>query len=103
RRADRARDRAADRVAAVSARRVARTRRRRPARRTALRRTRSRLMTLPALERRVVVCVGCGGVGKTTVAAAIALEAARAGRRALVITIDPARRLADALGVETLG
>ena len=60
-------------------------------------------MTLPALERRVVVCVGCGGVGKTTVAAAIALEAARAGRRALVITIDPARRLADALGVETLG
>jgi anion-transporting ArsA/GET3 family ATPase len=60
-------------------------------------------MTLPALERRVVVCVGCGGVGKTTVAAAIGLEAARAGRRALVITIDPARRLADALGVETLG
>ena len=60
-------------------------------------------MTLPALERRVVVCVGCGGVGKTTVAAAIALEAARSGRRALVITIDPARRLADALGVETLG
>ncbi len=60
-------------------------------------------MTLPALERRVVVCVGCGGVGKTTVAAAIALEAARGGRRALVITIDPARRLADALGVATLG
>jgi anion-transporting ArsA/GET3 family ATPase len=60
-------------------------------------------MTLPALERRVVVCVGCGGVGKTTVAAAIALEAARAGKRALVITIDPARRLADALGVKTLG
>jgi anion-transporting ArsA/GET3 family ATPase len=60
-------------------------------------------VTLPALERRVVVCVGCGGVGKTTVAAAIALEAARAGRRALVITIDPARRLADALGVESLG
>ena len=63
----------------------------------------ARRVTLPALERRVVVCVGCGGVGKTTVAAAIALEAARAGRRALVITIDPARRLADALGVETLG
>jgi anion-transporting ArsA/GET3 family ATPase len=60
-------------------------------------------VTLPALERRVVVCVGCGGVGKTTVAAAIALEAARAGRRALVLTIDPARRLADALGVEQLG
>jgi anion-transporting ArsA/GET3 family ATPase len=60
-------------------------------------------VTLPALDRRVVVCVGCGGVGKTTVAAAIALEAARQGRRALVLTIDPARRLADALGVEALG
>jgi anion-transporting ArsA/GET3 family ATPase len=60
-------------------------------------------VTIPALERRVVVCVGCGGVGKTTVAAAVALEAARAGRRALVLTIDPARRLADALGVEKLG
>ena len=71
--------------------------------RAAVRRARGGRVTLPALERRVVVCVGCGGVGKTTVAAAIALEAARAGRRALVITIDPARRLADALGVETLG
>ena len=58
---------------------------------------------LPALQRRVVVCVGCGGVGKTTVAAAVALSAAREGRRALVLTIDPARRLADALGVEALG
>jgi anion-transporting ArsA/GET3 family ATPase len=54
-------------------------------------------------ERRIVVCVGCGGVGKTTVSAALALEAARAGRRALVLTIDPARRLADALGVDALG
>ena len=54
-------------------------------------------------EGRVAVCVGCGGVGKTTVAAALALEAARRGRRALVLTIDPARRLADALGVEALG
>lgn len=50
----------------------------------------------------LTVCVGCGGVGKTTVAAALALEAARHGRRALVLTIDPARRLADALGVEAL-
>jgi anion-transporting ArsA/GET3 family ATPase len=58
---------------------------------------------LPELERRVVVCVGCGGVGKTTVAASIALAAARAGRRALVITIDPARRLADALHIGALG
>lgn len=55
------------------------------------------------IDRRVVVCVGCGGVGKTTVAAAFALEAARRGRRALVLTIDPARRLADALGVRALG
>jgi anion-transporting ArsA/GET3 family ATPase len=50
----------------------------------------------------VVVCAGPGGVGKTTVSAALALEAARAGRRACVITVDPARRLADALGLESL-
>ena len=49
---------------------------------------------------RIVVVVGCGGVGKTTVAAALGLAAARAGKRTLVLTIDPARRLADALGVE---
>jgi anion-transporting ArsA/GET3 family ATPase len=54
-------------------------------------------------ERRIVICVGTGGVGKTTVAAALGLEAARAGRRTLVLTIDPARRLADALGVADLG
>lgn len=47
----------------------------------------------------VVVCCGSGGVGKTTTAAVIALEAARRGRRAVVVTIDPARRLADALGL----
>ena len=47
----------------------------------------------------VVVCCGSGGVGKTTVAAAIGLAAARAGRRVVVVTIDPARRLADALGL----
>ena len=51
---------------------------------------------------RVVICCGSGGVGKTTTAAVIALEAARAGRRAVVVTIDPARRLADALGLEGL-
>jgi anion-transporting ArsA/GET3 family ATPase len=61
------------------------------------------LPTHAALERRIAVCVGCGGVGKTTIAAALALEAARSGRRALVLTIDPARRLADALGVRALG
>jgi anion-transporting ArsA/GET3 family ATPase len=50
----------------------------------------------------VVVCCGSGGVGKTTTAAAIAVEAARRGRRACVVTIDPAKRLADALGLESL-
>jgi anion-transporting ArsA/GET3 family ATPase len=54
-------------------------------------------------DREIIVCVGCGGAGKTTVAAALALEAARRGQKALVLTIDPARRLADALGVESLG
>jgi len=54
-------------------------------------------------SRRLIVCVGTGGVGKTTVAAAIGLEAARRGRRTLVITIDPARRLANALGLDTIG
>jgi anion-transporting ArsA/GET3 family ATPase len=54
------------------------------------------------LSHRVLVTVGTGGVGKTTVAAALALEGARRGRRALVLTIDPARRLADALGVGEL-
>jgi anion-transporting ArsA/GET3 family ATPase len=58
---------------------------------------------LALLQARVAVCVGSGGVGKTTVAAALGIEAARRGRRALVLTIDPARRLADALGVEALG
>lgn len=50
-------------------------------------------------ESRLVVCVGPGGVGKTTVAAALGLRASALGRRAAVITIDPARRLADALGL----
>jgi anion-transporting ArsA/GET3 family ATPase len=55
------------------------------------------------LSRRIAVCVGSGGVGKTTLAAATGLAAARCGRRAVVVTIDPARRLADALGVRALG
>jgi anion-transporting ArsA/GET3 family ATPase len=54
-------------------------------------------------RRRIAVCVGSGGVGKTTVAAAIALERALSGGRALVCTIDPARRLANALGLTALG
>jgi anion-transporting ArsA/GET3 family ATPase len=51
----------------------------------------------------IVISAGSGGVGKTTVAAAIALWGAVNGRRAVVITIDPARRLATSLGLETLG
>jgi anion-transporting ArsA/GET3 family ATPase len=50
-----------------------------------------------------VVCVGPGGVGKTTTAAALGVIAARSGVRTLVCTIDPAPRLADALGVANLG
>ena len=53
-------------------------------------------------DRRIVICCGTGGVGKTTTAAVIALEGARRGRNACVVTIDPARRLADALGLEHL-
>jgi anion-transporting ArsA/GET3 family ATPase len=52
---------------------------------------------------RIVVCAGSGGVGKTTTAATVALWGARQGRRAIVLTIDPARRLADSLGVGPIG
>lgn len=51
----------------------------------------------------VLVCVGSGGVGKTTVSAALALRAACDGKGSLVCTIDPAKRLANALGVQSLG
>ena len=51
---------------------------------------------------RILVCVGRGGVGKTTMSALLARQAAASGRRALVLTIDPARRLADALGIAAL-
>ena len=47
----------------------------------------------------VIVCCGSGGVGKTTAAAVIGIDAARLGRRVVVVTIDPAKRLADALGL----
>jgi anion-transporting ArsA/GET3 family ATPase len=53
-------------------------------------------------EKHLLVCCGSGGVGKTTTAAAIAVEAARRGRKVLVLTIDPARRLANSLGMEEL-
>lgn len=52
--------------------------------------------------RRVVVCCGSGGVGKTTTAAALGLRAAEHGRRTVVITVDPARRLAQSMGLESL-
>lgn len=52
---------------------------------------------------RVVVCCGAGGVGKTTTAAAMALRAAEYGRSVVVLTIDPARRLAQAMGIDALG
>jgi anion-transporting ArsA/GET3 family ATPase len=56
-----------------------------------------------AQNKRILVCAGPGGVGKTTTAAALGIVAARLGRRTLVTTIDPAPRLADALGVAALG
>jgi len=51
---------------------------------------------------RIVVCCGSGGVGKTTTAAALGLRAAESGRRVVVLTIDPARRLAQSLGLSKL-
>jgi anion-transporting ArsA/GET3 family ATPase len=62
-------------------------------------------MTLHELvsRHRIVISAGSGGVGKTTVAASIALWGALEGRRTAVLTIDPARRLATSLGLETLG
>src|SRR3954453_7862952 len=53
--------------------------------------------------KRVVICAGSGGVGKTTTSAALALGLAARGLRVAVVTIDPAKRLADALGLEDLG
>lgn len=57
---------------------------------------------LASNKTKVIVVCGAGGVGKTTTAAALALRAAEHGRRAVVLTIDPARRLAQALGVAEL-
>jgi anion-transporting ArsA/GET3 family ATPase len=54
------------------------------------------------LRKRLIICVGCGGVGKTTTAAALALALALQARRVAVITVDPARRLKDALGLDGL-
>lgn len=54
-------------------------------------------------DKRVLVLCGAGGVGKTTTAAALGVAAARAGRKVLVLTIDPARRLAEAMGLPAGG
>ncbi len=64
--------------------------------------TRPATMDELARNRSIVICCGSGGVGKTTTSAALALQAARLGRKACVVTIDPARRLANALGVDEL-
>lgn len=54
-------------------------------------------------SKRVILCVGPGGVGKTSVSAALSLWLANSGKRVCVVTIDPAKRLASALGISTLG
>ncbi len=53
--------------------------------------------------KRIIICAGSGGVGKTTTSAALAMGLAAEGRRVAVVTIDPARRLADSLGLQELG
>jgi anion-transporting ArsA/GET3 family ATPase len=54
-------------------------------------------------EKRLIVCVGAGGVGKTSMAAALGLQGAIFGRKVLVLTIDPAKRLANSLGLQQFG
>src|SRR2546429_1412641 len=51
---------------------------------------------------RIIVCCGSGGVGKTTTAAAVGLRAAERGRHVVVLTVDPARRLAQSMGLSSL-
>ena len=53
-------------------------------------------------QTKIMICCGAGGVGKTTTSAALAVRAAEAGRKVVVLTIDPARRLAQSLGVGEL-
>ncbi|MGI9018897.1 MAG: ArsA family ATPase [Euzebya sp.] len=53
-------------------------------------------------RRHIIVCTGSGGVGKTTTAATLAVAAAQKGRRTIVVTIDPARRLAQSMGLDLL-
>ena len=54
-------------------------------------------------EKQIIVCCGSGGVGKTTISATIALQGAIMGKKAIVCTIDPAKRLANSLGLHALG
>ena len=54
-------------------------------------------------DKRICICAGSGGVGKTTTAAAIAAGMAARGKKVAVLTIDPAKRLADSLGLPELG
>ncbi|MFN7684836.1 MAG: ArsA family ATPase [Oligoflexia bacterium] len=60
-------------------------------------------MSAPFFNREVIITCGTGGVGKTTLSAALGLRAALEGKRVCVITIDPAKRLATSLGMATLG
>ena len=53
--------------------------------------------------KRICICAGSGGVGKTTTSAAIAMGMAAAGKKVVVLTIDPAKRLANSLGLPELG
>ncbi|MFD6986247.1 ArsA family ATPase, partial [Streptomyces sp. NPDC059956] len=53
-------------------------------------------------QTRIIVCCGAGGVGKTTTAAALGVRAAERGRKVVVLTIDPARRLAQSMGIDSL-
>ncbi|MFI5054518.1 MAG: ArsA-related P-loop ATPase, partial [Acidimicrobiia bacterium] len=59
-------------------------------------------LTTVVEARHIVICCGTGGVGKTTTAAALAIEGARRGRNTVVVTIDPAKRLANTLGLAHL-
>jgi anion-transporting ArsA/GET3 family ATPase len=62
-----------------------------------------RVLTTLLEGKRIVICAGSGGVGKTTTAAAVAMGMAERGLKVAVVTIDPARRLANSLGLEDLG
>src|SRR5437763_8571926 len=63
------------------------------------------MTTIPEIldDKQVCICAGSGGVGKTTTSAAIASGMAARGLKVCVLTIDPAKRLADSLGLEQLG